>query len=233
MRWVFIILTSRSFFVGESSPRDLGTRVIRTSSDALSSNDTSQKDVTGLNQSHKQGTSVSSVQARSPAFEQPLPTIACRVLVYWGVRLVYWVVRLREDYIQLPTSGATAASTSLSHNCNPRVQTASESARAFGQLAYVAYGVGRLPHAVRYYSCCISYFEMLGAETVQASRGNLQLSHMIPPGHPSAWSDASVPALGTLNCPQMLQFRTRRSQQAENLSRYFILNGETRPSVVG
>ncbi len=52
MRWVFMILTSNSFFLGESSPRDLATGVIRTSWDILSSNDTSQKDVTGLNQSN-------------------------------------------------------------------------------------------------------------------------------------------------------------------------------------
>ncbi len=53
MRWVFIIQTSSSFFLGESSPRDLGTSVIRRSLDILSRNDTSQKDVTGLNQSNK------------------------------------------------------------------------------------------------------------------------------------------------------------------------------------
>ncbi len=54
MRWVFVILTSRSFFlVGESDPCGSGTSLFELSSDTLSSNDTSQKDVTGLNQSNQ------------------------------------------------------------------------------------------------------------------------------------------------------------------------------------
>ncbi len=47
------VLTSHSFFLGESSPRDLGTSSIRISLDILPSNDTLLNDVTGLNQSNK------------------------------------------------------------------------------------------------------------------------------------------------------------------------------------
>ena len=87
MRWVFIILTSRSFFLGKPSPFGLGVKSFKSRSMGIfSCNDTSGEDryrfrIRVIN------------RAASFARESDL---------YPQSRVVYRVVRLREDSLQLP-----------------------------------------------------------------------------------------------------------------------------------